>query len=168
MAHGQPPPHAAHDRLLVIGVATAVLGVVLAGHGVLLAEPATHRVSREHAARMPAERMGPAQEERLTTDTPATNSVPPTPRAASSGASTNVASCSPQLELDQDLRLVLAAMARHRQRLTFARERPAGYLGEPANKVIFAKYRELAGAEGSVALAEASPPAAPLSTVPGC
>jgi hypothetical protein len=170
MAHGQPPPHAAHDRLLVIGVAAVVLGLVLVGEGVLLAEPTTHRVSREHPVLMAAERIGPAQEERLTTDTPPTNRVPPTstPRTASSGARTNVASCSPHLDLDHDLRLVLSAMARHRQHFTFAQERPAGYFGAPANQDVLAKYRELVGAEGSVAHAEAFPPAAWLSAVPGC
>ncbi len=168
MAHVQPPLHPAHDRLLVLGVAAVVLGLLLVGHGVLLAEPATHRVSRAHPMLIAAERIGPAHEERLTTDTPPTNHVPPTstPRTASSGVTGLLGSCPLPFDLDHDRGQDLAAMAQQGRRIF--QEHQAGHCGAPANQDGLAKYRELAGAEGSVAHAAASPPAAPLSAVPSC
>jgi hypothetical protein len=113
VAHRAPTPNTTHDRLLVFGVAAAVLGVVMVSQGVLLAQPAAHLVPRPHAALMPVERPLPTQDERLAATASPTDRVPPTPaaRTAIRGATTLVAACPPHFVFDHDPRLVLAAMA---------------------------------------------------------
>jgi hypothetical protein len=113
VAHRAPTPNTTHDRLLVFGVAAAVLGVVMVSQGVQLAQSAAHLVPRPHAALMPVERPLPTQDERLAATASPTDRVPPTPaaRTAIRGATTLVAACPPHFVFDHDPRLVLAAMA---------------------------------------------------------
>jgi hypothetical protein len=154
----------ANDLLLVVGVAAVVLGVVMVSQGALPSQSAAPRVPRAHAALLSAQRAVPAPDERLATHTSLTTRIPPAPatRTASNGATRVVAACAPHLDLDHDLRLVLAAMALQRRRTLHA---TANFV--PSDKQdVPASVRVLARA--SVAHAEASPPAARAPHGPGC
>jgi hypothetical protein len=154
----------ANDLLLVVGVAAAVLGAVVVNQGALPSQSAAHRVPSAHAALLPAESAFPGPDERLAADISLTARVSSTPvtRSTSSGATRVVAACAPHLDLDHDLRLVLAAMALQRRRTLHA---TANFV--PADKQdVPARVRALARA--SVAHAEASPPAALAPHGPGC
>jgi hypothetical protein len=169
MAHRESPPHAAHDRLLVFGVATAVLGVVLVSQG-LLVESAAHWVPRGRAVLLPAERALPAPGEHLAaiTSPPDSNPLMPAPRTASSDANTGVATCFPHgvvtcpplLDFEHDLRLVLGAMA-WQQRRTW---HPTAHVVRRDKQDIPASTLILANE--SLATPEASSPAARRSMGP--
>ena len=174
MKHPETPPQAAHDLLLVLGVAALALGFLLVSQG-LLANPPAHKVQRERAALLPAESAVLAPGERLAAITSPRDSVPPMPGTstaisdASLGVATcfphGVVACPPRLDLDHDLRLVLTAMALHKRRIPG--ERPAGYYGTPANQDVPAKVRALAGAATSVAHVDIPPPSARRLNAPG-
>jgi hypothetical protein len=167
MAHREPSP-AAHDRLLVIGVAGLMLGVVLVCQGMPLAEPTAHLTPHAHATLTPAERDGSAPGVRLATPTSPPDRAPSTPttRTASSGTTGLLAPCAPYFDLGHDLGQDLAAMAQQGRRVNH--ECPAGHLVAPANQDVPPEYRALARAEGSsVTRAQASPQAARLPMVPG-
>ena len=153
MADNEPTPNATHDRVLVFGVAAAVLGVVMMSQGTLLAQPPTDVVRREHAALMPAERTAPAPAERLIADTAPRDRVTSMPGAvtASSGVTTPVADCPPPFGFDHDPRLVLSAMGLQRRALTL--ERPVA----PNKQDVPMQDPALAGAVVPMARAEASP-----------
>jgi hypothetical protein len=156
--------HSANDLMLVLGVAAVVLGMVIVSQGVLPAQPAAHRVPSAHAALMPTERALPAPEERLTAYASPTTSVPPTraPRTASSGATGLVVACTPRLDLDHDLRLVLLAMALQRRRTLH----PTAHFVPPDKQDIPASV--LARTKGVVTRAEASPQATWGPNGPSC
>lgn len=166
MALREPPPNAAHDLLLVLGVAAVVLGVVLGSRAVLPSPSAAHRVPPTPAARGWVERLVPAQDARSIATTPPTDrgptaSAPPT---ASSDATTGVAACAPRFDPDHDLRLVLAAMALQRRR-TMGKHPVASF--HPPDKEDVPES-VVARAKGAVTPAEASPPAARRPTGPSC
>jgi hypothetical protein len=164
MPDREPRAHGANDVMLVLGVAAVVLGMVMVSQGVRPAQPAAHRVPSAHAALMPTERALPVLDERLAADTFPRDRVPPMPRTTGSGAATAAAACTPRLDLDHDLRLVLLAMALQRRRTLH----PTAHYVPPDKQDVPAKDRALAGVEESVARAEASPPAVGLPRGPGC
>jgi hypothetical protein len=168
MPDREPRADCANDVMLVLGVAAVVLGTVMVSQGDLPAQPAAHRVPSAHATLMPTERTLPAPEERLAANMSPTTTVPSTrtARTTSSGATGPVVACTPRLDLDHDLRLVLAAMALHKRRIP--RERPAGHYGTPYTQDVPAKDRALAGVEESVARIEALPRATRRPNGPGC
>jgi hypothetical protein len=166
MPNSIPAVDGTHDFLLVFGVAAVVLGVLLVSQGVLPSQSAAHRVPRAHAALLPAERAGPAPDERLVAETSPATSVPLTPAlwSVSSGVTRLVAACAPGLDLDHDLRLMLAALALQERR--HARGYPAGLFRPPSKGDVPASVLILA--ETSVAHAEASPPSPQHPMDPNC
>ncbi len=157
-----PPPGRGHDLVLVFSVAAVVLGLVMVSHGGLPAPSVAHRISPTHASHAPVERLVPAEHVRpLATMPPAewvpTAAAPPT---ASCGTDTHTWACAPRHDLDHDLRLELAAMARQRR---WTLHPTAGFVPPdkqeiPASALILAK--------GSGATPEAWPPAVRRSMGP--
>ena len=160
MTRGASTPNAAHDRLLVVGVATLVLGLVLVRQAVPLAEPAVHLVPSDQTTLMPTERAAPAPMVRLATNASPPDSVPPPPttRTAHSGATGLLGPCPLPFDLDHDLGQDLAAMAQQGRRIN--RERPVEHNGAPDTPDVPAKDRALAGVEKMFLGGEASPAAA--------
>ena len=156
--------HSASDLLLVLGVAAVVLGVVMMSRGVLPSPSAAHLVPPPHAVPGLVERRAPAPDEHSVAMMSPVDRVPATPRAATSSATGVIAVCPPRLDLDHDLRLVLAAMALQRRRTLHA----TSVVALPDTQEIPAKDRALARAKEAVARGEATPPAAGLSRGPGC
>jgi hypothetical protein len=154
----------AHDLLLVVSVAAVVLGVVMVSQGVLPAQLAAHVAPSTRAWSGLTERLVRAQDERPVATKPSADRVPPTPapRTAISGAITDAAACPPRLDLDHDLRLVLAAMALQRRRTLHA---TANFV-PPDKQDVPASVRALATA--SVAHAEEPPPAYRRPNGSGC
>jgi hypothetical protein len=153
------PPCRAHDLVLVYGVAVLALGIVMVSRGVLPPPSAVHRVPPTLAALSRVAGLVPAPEERLVAAAPPAARVPTTaaPRSTSCKATTVFAACAPRLDLDHDLRLVLAVMALHRRRIPLVhRVQPAGYSGAPWPQDVPLKDSALASVEESVARAEAS------------
>jgi hypothetical protein len=155
MPDREPRAHGASDLMLVLGIAAVALGVGMMNRGVLPSQSAVHLVPPTHAAPDQVERLAPAPDPHSVADMPPVHRVPATPamRTARSSATRVAAACPPHLDLDHDLRLVLAAMALHKRRIPG--ERPAGYYGTPANQDAPAKVRALARVEESVARVEA-------------
>ncbi len=166
MPHRSAEADGTHDRLLVFGAAAIVLGVVLVGQGVLLSQPAAHRVLRAHATLLPAEPGGPTPDERLVSETsPATSARPAfTPRSASTGATGLMAACAPRLDLDHDLRLMLALLALQGQR--HAQRYPAGLFRPPTTGDVPASVLILAERSGARAGASPTAPRHPMD--PNC
>jgi hypothetical protein len=164
MAHRESTPHAAHDLLLIFGVSAVMLGVVLVGQGLLLAQSTAHLIPSAHAALLPAESTVPTSYERLAADTSPANRVPATPatQTASSDATRVIAAGSPRLDLDHDLRLVLAAMALHKRRTLHV----TAHFVPPDKQDVPASVR--ARAKAVAAHAEAPPPAYRRPNGSGC
>jgi hypothetical protein len=156
--------HRVSDLLLVVGIAAVVLGTVMVSRGVLPSQPAAHLVPNEHAAPIPTDSAVPALDERLAADMSPSDRVPPTPGTTGSSAIRVAAACIPRLDLDHDLRLVLAAMALQRRRTLHA----IAQVVPPDQQDVPAKDRALARAPEAVAPAEASLPAVELPRGPGC
>ena len=163
MAHSEPPPNAAHDLLLVLGVAALGLGAVMVSQGVLPSQSAAHSVPPPYAALGRVERLVPASDAGPVVTTPPAARVPTMfALTTSSGATRVVAACPAHLGQDHDLRLVLLTMARQRRRTLH----PTAHFVPPDKQDIPASV--LALVKGSSTHAEATPPAARLPTGPGC
>jgi hypothetical protein len=164
----EPRAHGASDLMLVLAIAALVLVVVLVSRCALPSQSAAYLVLPTHTALSRVEKLVPAPDARAVATMAPAHRVPatPAPRTAISSRAAVVAACPPRLDLEHDLRLVLAAMALHKRRIP--RERPAGYYGTPYTQDVPAKDRALAGVEESVARAEASPWAARRPHGPGC
>jgi len=154
--------HRVSDLLLVVGIAAVVFGMVLVSQGVPPLQSAAHLDPNEHAAPIPTDSAVPALDERLAADMSPSDRVPPTPGTIGSSAIRVAAACTPRLDLDHDLRLVLAAMALQQRRTL----RPTAHFGRPDKQDI--PVSALILAKGSVATAEASPPAARPPMGPAC
>jgi hypothetical protein len=158
--------HRVSDLLLVLGMTAVVLGAVLVSQGVPPLQSALHRVPLPYAVPSLVERQVFAPNANPGTVMSPAARVPATPatQTASSGATMTAAVCTPRLDLDHDLRLVLAAMARQRRRTLHA----TAHVVPPDQQDVPAKDRALARAKEAVARAEASPPAVGLPRGPGC
>jgi hypothetical protein len=154
--------HRVSDLLLVVGIAAVVFGMVLVSQGVPPFQSAAHLVP--NAAPIPTDSAVPALDERLAADMSPSDRVPPTPGTTGSSAIRVAAACIPRLDLDHDLRLVLAAMALQRRRTLHA----IAQVVPPDQQDVPAKDRALARAPEAVAPAEASLPAVELPRGPGC
>ena len=159
-------PHRVSDLLLVLGVAAVVLGAVMVSQGVLPSQSPLHRVPPPYAVLGLVERLVPTPDTNPGTVMSPAAWVPASPatQTASSGATTAAVVCPPRLDLDHDLRLVLAAMALQRRRTLHA----TAHVVPPDQQDVPAKDRALARAKEAVARAEASPPAIGLPRGPGC
>jgi hypothetical protein len=156
--------HRVSDLLPVLGVAAVVLSVVMVCRGVLPSQSPVHWVPPPYAVPGLVERRAHAPDAHPVTMMSPVDRIPATPRAATSSATGVVAVCPPRLDLDHDLRLVLAAMALQRRRTLHA----TSVVALPDTQEIPAKDRALARAKEAVARGEATPPAAGLSRGPGC
>ena len=151
--------------MLVLGVAAVALGMVMVSRGVLPSQSAAHSVPPTHAVPSWVERLVPASDARPAATMPDAARVPTTSaQTASSGATTGAAACTPRLDLDHDLRLVILAMARQRRRTLH----PTAHFVPSDKQDVPAKYRVLAGIEETVTRAEASPQATWGPTGPSC
>jgi hypothetical protein len=109
----EPPARRPRDLLLVIGVATVVLGVAMVGLGSRLDVPTAHPVPSSHAAPARVRAPEPARDRHSAATAPPTGRAAPEPARCEAviDPRTLVAMCTWRNDLGRDQHLALADMA---------------------------------------------------------